>query len=61
MVRLAVARPMRTGKAVKNLVTKDESKVVLGTSGREDLDDLQELIDFLTEEKAQIVRDEKIS
>lgn len=60
-MRLAVARPMRTGKAVKNLVTKDESKVVLGTSGREDLDDLQELIDFLTEEKAQIVRDEKIS
>ncbi len=60
-MRLAVARPMRTGKAVKNLVTKDERKVVLGTSGREDLDDLQELIDFLTEEKAQIIRDEKIS
>jgi len=46
---------------VKNLVTKDERKVVLRTSGQEDLDDLQELIDFLTEEKAQIVRDEKIS
>jgi hypothetical protein len=52
---------MRTGKAVKNLMAKDERKDVLGTSGREDLDDLQELIDFLTEEKAQIVRDEKIS
>jgi len=51
---------MRTDKAVKNLMTKDERKVVLGTSRREDLDDLQE-IDFLTEEKAQIVRDEKIS
>jgi len=46
---------------VKNLMTKDERKVVLGTSRREDLDDLQELIDSLTEEKAQIVRDEKIS
>jgi small ligand-binding sensory domain FIST len=46
---------------VKNLVTKDERKVILRTSGREDLDDLQELIDFLTEERAQIVRDEKIS
>jgi hypothetical protein len=42
-------------------MTKDERKVVLGTSRREDLDDLQELIDSLTEEKAQIVRDEKIS
>ena len=46
---------------MKNLMTKDERKVVLGTSRREDLDDLQELIDSLTEEKTQIVRDEKIS
>lgn len=61
MVRLPVTRPMRTGKAVKNLVTKDERKDVLRTPMWEGLDDLWELINFLTEEKTEIVRGEKVS
>ena len=52
---------MRTGKAVKNLVTKDERKDVLRTPTWEGLDDLWERINFLTGEKAQIVRGERIS
>lgn len=52
---------MRTGKAVKNLVTKDERKDVLRTPMWEGLDDLWELINFLTEEKTEIVRGEKVS
>lgn len=52
---------MRTGKAVKNLVTKDERKDVLGTPMWECLDDLWELINFLTEEKTEIIRGEKVS
>lgn len=61
MVRLPVTRPMRTGKAVNNLVTKDERKDVLRTPMWEGLDDLWELINFLTEEKTEIVRGEKVS
>ena len=52
---------MRTGKAVKNIVTKDERKDVLRTPMWEGLDDLWELINFLTEEKTEIVRGEKVS
>jgi len=52
---------MKSGKIIRNFSTKDGRKVVLRTPKWEDLDDFLELINSLVEEKAEILRTEKVS
>ena len=52
---------MKAGKSVKTFCARDGRKIVLKTLRWEDLDDLLELINSLVEEKADIVRTEKVS
>jgi RimJ/RimL family protein N-acetyltransferase len=52
---------MKAGKPVKAFTAKDGHKVLLRTFRWEDLDDLQEVINSLVEEKAEITRTEKVS
>jgi len=52
---------MKAGKLVKTFTAKDGRKVLLRTFRWEDLDDLQELINSLVEERAEITRTEKAS
>ena len=51
---------MKAGREIKTLVTRDGRKVILRTPKWEDLGDLLELINSLVEEKADIVRTEKV-
>jgi hypothetical protein len=52
---------MKAGREIKTLVMRDGRKVILRTPKWEDLGDLLELINSLVEEKADIVRTEKVS
>lgn len=52
---------MKTGRVVQNLSLKDGRKAVLRTPKWEDLDDLLDLINSLVEEKADIIRGEKVT
>jgi len=52
---------MKTGKVIREFAAKDGRKVVLRTLRWEDLDDLLEFINSLVEERANIVRTEKVS
>lgn len=52
---------MKSGKPVRSFTAKDRRKVILRTPKWEDLDDLLELINSLVEEKADILRTEKVS
>jgi RimJ/RimL family protein N-acetyltransferase len=52
---------MKSGKIIRRFSAKDGRKVTLRTVKWEDLDDLLELINSLVEEKADIIRSEKVS
>jgi hypothetical protein len=52
---------MKAGEVIRRLSARDGRKVVLRTIRWEDLDDLLEMINSLVEEKADIVRAEKVS
>jgi RimJ/RimL family protein N-acetyltransferase len=52
---------MKAGAIVKTFSAKDGRKVVLRALRWEDLDDLLEMINSLVEEKANIIRDQKVS
>jgi len=52
---------MKTGRVVRSLSLKDGRKAVLRTPKWEDLDDLLDLINSLVEEKADIIRGEKVT
>ena len=52
---------MRSGKIVRSFFAKDGRKVVLRTPKWEDLDDFLELINSLVEERADILRTERVS
>jgi len=52
---------MKSGKVIKNFEAKDGHKVVLRTPRWEDLDDFLELINSLVEERADILRTERVS
>jgi ribosomal protein S18 acetylase RimI-like enzyme len=52
---------MKTGRVVQNLSLKNGRKAVLRTPKWEDLDDLLDLINSLVEEKADIIRGEKVT
>lgn len=52
---------MKAGEVICRLSARDGRKVVLRTIRWEDLDDLLEMINSLVEEKADIVRAEKVS
>ena len=52
---------MKSGKTIRSFTAKDRRKVILRTPKWEDLDDLLELINSLVEEKADILRTEKVS
>jgi RimJ/RimL family protein N-acetyltransferase len=52
---------MNSGKIIRRFSAKDGRKVTLRTVKWEDLDDLLELINSLVEEKADIIRSEKVS
>jgi RimJ/RimL family protein N-acetyltransferase len=52
---------MKAGEVICRLSARDCRKVVLRTIRWEDLDDLLEMINSLVEEKADIVRTEKVS
>lgn len=52
---------MRTGRVIRNVSIRDGREVVLRTPKWEDLDDLLEMINSLVEEKADIIRGEKVT
>jgi len=52
---------MQAGKVVRAFPAKGKSKIVLRTPRWEDLDDFLELINSLVEERADILRSEKVS
>jgi RimJ/RimL family protein N-acetyltransferase len=52
---------MKSGKTIQTFSAKDGREVVLRTPKWEDLDDLLDLINSLVEEKAEIIRDEKVT
>ena len=52
---------MKAGKAIRNFNTSDGRKVILRTPKWEDLDDFLELINSLVDERADILRTEKVS
>lgn len=52
---------MKSGKLVGRFTAKDGRKVVLRTPRWEDLDDFERLINSLVEEKADIIRNEKVT
>lgn len=52
---------MKSGKIIRQFSTKGEHKVILRTPRWEDLDDFLELINSLVEEKANILKAEKVS
>ncbi len=52
---------MQTGKVVRSFSAKDGQRVTLRTTKWEDLDDLLGLINSLVEERADIIRAEKVS
>jgi RimJ/RimL family protein N-acetyltransferase len=52
---------MKAGKIIRRFLAKDGREVSLRTVKWEDLDDLLELINLLVEEKADIIRSEKVS
>jgi L-amino acid N-acyltransferase YncA len=52
---------MKSGKIVRSFFAKDGRKVVLRTPKWEDLDDFLELINSLVEERADILRAERVS
>jgi RimJ/RimL family protein N-acetyltransferase len=52
---------MKSGNSIRSFSAKDGRQVVLRTIRWEDLDDLLELINCLVEEKADIVRTERVS
>ncbi len=52
---------MRAGTVIKSFVTRDGRTAVLRTPKWEDLDDFLELINSLVDEKAEILRTEKVS
>jgi hypothetical protein len=51
---------MRSGRSILSFSTKDGRRVVLRTIRWEDLDDLLELINCLVEERADIVKTERV-
>ncbi|MFZ0965758.1 MAG: GNAT family N-acetyltransferase [Candidatus Bathyarchaeia archaeon] len=52
---------MKSGKIVRSFFAKDGRKVVLRTPKWEDLDDFLEIINSLVEERADILRTERVS
>ncbi len=52
---------MQSGKVVKSFTAKNGCKVVLRTPRWDDLDDFLELINSLVEERADVLRSEKVS
>jgi RimJ/RimL family protein N-acetyltransferase len=52
---------MKSGKTVRSFSAKDGRKVILRTPKWEDLDDLLELINSLVEERADILKTEKVT
>jgi RimJ/RimL family protein N-acetyltransferase len=52
---------MQTGKVVGTFLAKGKRKIVLRTPRWEDLDDFLELINSLVEERADILRSDKVS
>jgi len=52
---------MKSGKVIRSFSAKDGRKVVLRTPMWEDLDDFLELINSLVDEKADILRTERVS
>jgi L-amino acid N-acyltransferase YncA len=52
---------MKSGKIVRSFFAKDGRKVVLRTPKWEDLDDFLEIINLLVEERADILRTERVS
>jgi len=52
---------MKSGKIVRSFFAKDGRKVVLRTPKWEDLDDFLELINSLVEERADILKTERVS
>lgn len=52
---------MKAGRIVCKFCARDKRKVILRTPKWEDLDDMLEMINSLVEEKADIVRGEKVS
>lgn len=58
---LVLFTAMRAGRIIRRFSAKDGRQVVLRTPRWEDLDDLLKLINSLVQEKANIVRDQKVS
>lgn len=58
---MASTRFMKAGKVIRSFSARDGQKVILRAPKWEDLDDLLEMINSLVEEKADIVRTEKVS
>jgi ribosomal protein S18 acetylase RimI-like enzyme len=52
---------MKTGETIREFVAKDGRKVILRTLKWEDLDDLLDFINSLVDERANIIRTEKVS
>jgi len=52
---------MKSGKEVRFFLARDGRKIVLRTPRWEDLDDLLDLINSLVAERANIIRDKKVS
>jgi RimJ/RimL family protein N-acetyltransferase len=52
---------MKSGKTIRSFSAKDDREVVLRTPKWEDLDDFLELINSLVDERADILRTEKVS
>jgi RimJ/RimL family protein N-acetyltransferase len=52
---------MKSGRVIRTFVAHDGRRVVLRTPRWEDLDDLAEMINSLVEEKADIIKNEKVS
>jgi RimJ/RimL family protein N-acetyltransferase len=52
---------MKTGEIIKTFTAKDDRKVILRTPKSGDLNDLWEFINSLVEERADILRSEKVS
>jgi len=58
--RCGLCSAMKAGRVVRRFCARDKCRVVLRTPRWEDLDDLLEMINSLVEEKADIVRGEKV-
>lgn len=52
---------MKSGKIIRRFAAKDQRKTILRTPKWEDLDDFLELINSLVDERAEILRTERVT